>query len=49
MIIEKIGKGEYDLSNESCGIKQGGENGDNVTLITDEDNSEKKNKCCLKN
>ena len=49
LIIEKIGKGEYDLSNESCGIKQGGENGDNVTLITDEDNSEKKNKCCLKN
>ena len=49
LIIEKIGKGEYDLNNESCGIKKGGENGDNVTLITDDDDGEKKNKCCLKN
>ena len=49
LIIEKIGKGEYDLNNESCGIKKGGENGDNVTLITDDDDGEKNNKCCLKN
>ena len=41
MIIEKIGKGEYDLSNDSFGIKQGRENDDNVTLISYDD-SEKK-------
>ena len=44
LIIEKIGKGEYDLNNESCGIKKGGENGDNVTLITYDDYGEKNNK-----
>ena len=48
-IIDKIDKGEYDLSNDSCGIKKGGENSDNVNLITDNDDSETKNKCCLKN
>ena len=49
IIIEKIGKGEYDLSSDSCGIKQGGENSDNVTLVNDDDDSEKKSKCCLNN
>ena len=46
IIIEKIGKGEYDLSSDSCGIKQGGENSDNVTLVNDDDDSEKKIKKC---
>ena len=41
MIIEKIGKEEYDLSNDSCVIKQGRKNDDNVTLISYDD-SEKK-------
>ena len=48
-IYQNIEKGFYDLNNEACGIKKGEQidNG-NINLEKDDENSNKKKKCCQK-
>ena len=44
-IAEKIKNGNYDLGSDSCGIKQGGDNKNNIFEIKDDEEVEKK-RCC---
>ena len=44
IISEKIKEGIYDLENDSCGIKKGGDKSNNIIGINDDD--EGKKKCC---
>ena len=44
-IAEKIKNGNYDLGSDSCGIKQGGDNKNNIFEIKDDEEAEKK-RCC---
>jgi small GTP-binding protein len=44
IISEKIKEGIYDLENDSCGIKKGGDKSNNIIGINDDDEGNKK--CC---
>ena len=48
-IAKKIKEGFYDLENDSCGIKKGAEDSDNIILGEDKNVNveEKKDGCCL--
>ena len=50
-IAKKINEGYYDLDNDSCGIKKGSGNTNNVVLNSGDDNNkneeDKKGPCCL--
>ena len=46
-IAEKIKQGDYDLENDSCGIKRGSGESNNLVLESENKNDEKdKNSCC---
>ena len=46
-IAEKIKQGDYDLENDSCGIKRGSGESNNLVLENENKNDEKeKNSCC---
>ena len=47
-IAKKIEEGYYDLNNESCGIKEGGNNFERKDVRLDNnEGQQQKNDCCL--